>query len=121
MTARTKRARSGTPKKTSRKLADVDLDQLIEDATVDAHDESEQVTGLYTMMEEHIELPFQTRILGMEVTVDAIDLNEVEQVVAVCSRDGARQIIGILDLPLPMPRPHGAEWIDAYRRWARHR
>ena len=117
----TKRTRSGTPKKTVRRVAGVDPDQLIEEATVDAHDESEQVTGLYTMMEEHLELPFRTRVLGMEVTVDAIDLNEADQVVAVCSRDGDRQVIGILDLPLLAPPPRGAEWIEAYRRWARHR
>ena len=115
------RTRSKAPKNSLPKLADADLDELIEEATVDAHDESEQITGLYAMMEEHIELPFHTRILGMEVTVDAIDLNEAEQVVAVCSRDGVRQVIGILDLPLPAPRPGGAEWIEAYRRWARRR
>lgn len=27
------------------------------------------------------------------------------------------QAIPILDLPLPVPRPDGAEWIDAYRHW----
>jgi hypothetical protein len=30
----------------------------------------------------------------------------------------SRQRIGILDLPLPDPPPDGAEWIEAYRRWA---
>ncbi|MFK4035944.1 hypothetical protein ACI2LC_09120 [Nonomuraea wenchangensis] len=29
------------------------------------------------------------------------------------------QAIGILDLPLPDPPPAGAEWIRAFRRWAR--
>lgn len=38
----TKRSRTSTRKK----AADVDLDALIEEATVDAHDESEQVLGL---------------------------------------------------------------------------
>ncbi len=28
------------------------LDELIEEATVDAHDESEQVSGFYTMLED---------------------------------------------------------------------
>jgi hypothetical protein len=30
-----------------------------------------------------------------------------------------RQAIPILDLPLPTPPPDGAEWIEAYRHWAR--
>ncbi|MCA1672630.1 MAG: hypothetical protein LC799_10650 [Actinobacteria bacterium] len=33
--------------------------------------------------------------------------------------DQVRQVISILDLPLPTPPPEGAEWIDAYRYWLR--
>lgn len=40
-------------------------------------------------------------------------------VVALCRAGKHRQAIDILDLPLPTPPPEGAEWIDAYRRWAR--
>jgi hypothetical protein len=36
-----------------------------------------------------------------------------------CARGKHRQAIPILDLPLPDPPPDGAEWIAAYRRWAR--
>ena len=32
---------------------------------------------------------------------------------------GRRQAIDVLDLPLPEPLPKGAEWIAAYRHWAR--
>ena len=31
----------------------------------------------------------------------------------------ATQRIPILDLPLPTPPPEGAQWIEAYRRWAK--
>lgn len=117
----TKRKPRTKPSQGTSKLSNADLDQLIEEATVDAHDESEQVTGLYTMLEEHLEFPFQTRVLGVDVSVEGIDLTEAEQIVVVCLRDGARQKIGILDLPLPSPPPGGSEWIQAYRRWARHR
>ena len=34
-------------------------------------------------------------------------------------RSGKRQAIPVLGLPLPTPRPAGAEWIEAYRYWAR--
>jgi hypothetical protein len=34
-----------------------------------------------------------------------------------CSRDGHKQAIPILDMALPTPPPDGAEWIEAYRRW----
>jgi hypothetical protein len=46
-----------------------------------------------------------------------VDMTRDGQIVAICRRDKAQQRIGILDLPLPMPAPDGAEWIAAYRHW----
>jgi hypothetical protein len=97
------------------------LDALIEEATVDAYDESEQTAGFYTMLEDHLAMPFSTEVLGMEVTVERIDMTDDEEIVAVCARGRSRQRIRIVDLPLPNPSPKGSEWIDAYRRWARRR
>ncbi len=97
------------------------LDDLIREATLDAHDESEAATGFLTMLEDHVAVPFKTDVLGMEVTVETIDMTDDEQIVAVCERSGSRQCIPIADLPLPYPPPKGAEWIDAYRRWTRGR
>jgi hypothetical protein len=97
------------------------LDALIEDATVDAYDESEQRAGFYTMLEDHLAIPFTTRVLGMEATVERIDLTDDEEIVAVCARGRSRQRIRIVDLPLPDPPPKGSAWIEAYHRWARRR
>ena len=93
------------------------LDQLVEDAIVDCYGESEQAAGLYTMIENNLALPFGTTVLGVPVIVDRVDLTRREEIVAVCRRAGVRQTVPILDLPLPSPRPAGAEWIDAYRHW----
>ena len=62
------------------------------------------------MIEEYLAVPFETVVLG-------VDLNGSEQIVAICRRGRARQSLLIIDLPLPTPLPHGAEWIEAYRRW----
>ena len=86
-------------------------------ATVDCYNEEEQATGLFTTIEDNLTLPFETRVLGVSVTVTSVDLTDSNQIVAVCRRDGLRQTIPILDLPLPTPPPAGAEWIEAYRRW----
>ena len=91
----------------------------MEQATVDCYNESEQVTGLYTMIEEYLAVPFQTSVLGVEVTVERVDLTDAEEIVVVCRREGVRQRIPVLDLPLPDPPPDGWEWIEAYRHWAR--
>jgi hypothetical protein len=93
------------------------LASMIEEATVDAYDESEQAAGWHAMLEEHLALPFETTVLGVMVKVTQIDLRGDNSIVAVCIRDGERQAIPILDLPLPKPKPEGAEWIEAYRHW----
>ena len=98
--------------------SDAELDALVERAIVDAYDEYEQLASFHVVIEEHLAVPFRTTVLGVEVTVTKIDLLSGGVVAAICSRGKHRQAIGILDLPLPTPPPAGAEWIDAYRRWA---
>lgn len=90
---------------------------MIEEATVDAYDEAEQATGWFTMLEEHLGLPFETKVLGNAVAVTSIDIRNGGQIVAICIRGRERQAISLVDLPLPLPRPTGSEWIEAYRRW----
>lgn len=93
------------------------LEAMTAEATIDCYNESECVTGFYTMIDQHLDVPFQTSVLGAEVTVSGIDLTESEQLVAMCERGPWRQRIALLDLPLPTPAPAGAEWIAAYRHW----
>ncbi|MGI5239379.1 calcium-binding protein [Dactylosporangium sp. CA-139066] len=93
------------------------LEAMIEEATVDAYGDDEELTGLFTMLEEHLSVPFTTTVLDAEVTVCKIDLTD-DSIVAICSRGRERQRIDLLDLPLPTPLPDGAAWIDAYRYWA---
>jgi len=93
------------------------LDELVEDALTDAYGESEQVTGFYTMLENDLQLPFETQILRVTATMESIDITEDDQLVAVCRAGKTRQRISLSELPLPSPPPEGAEWIVAYRYW----
>ncbi|PPK63801.1 calcium-binding protein [Actinokineospora auranticolor] len=95
------------------------IDALIAEATVDCYNDSECVTGFYTMLENKLMVPFHTEVLGVDVAVTGVVLGEDDQVTAVCTRGRAKQRIPILDLPLPTPPPEGAECIDAYRYWLR--
>lgn len=79
------------------------------------------MSGFFTMLEEHLTVPFTTTLLGVEISVEKIDITDYEEIVAICRRGRDRQRIPILDLPLPRPKPVGAEWIDAFRRWSRWR
>lgn len=100
-------------------MTPAEFDALIEEATVDAYNDDEQITGLFTMLDEHLAVPFDTELLGNAVTVKKIDLTVEHEIVAICHRDGHKQAIPILDLPLPVPRPDGTEWIEAFRYWRR--
>jgi hypothetical protein len=94
------------------------LEQLIEEVTVDCYNESEECTGLFEMIHEHLDIPFVTTILGVAVTVTAVDITDDDRIVAICRRGRDALRVALLDLPLPDPRPRGAEWVDAYRHWA---
>jgi hypothetical protein len=91
---------------------------MVAEATVDAHDEEEQVSGFFNLIEEHLAVPFETTVLGVSVIVEGIGLTS-SWITATCARGRHRQAIALLDLPLPEPPPAGWEWIAAYRQWAR--
>lgn len=120
-------ARHGSRSRTTReaqvrpRISSARLDALIEEAIVDAYNESEQAVGFHATIEQHLSLPFGTVVLGVAVTVRKVDVNASGHIVAICYRGRKRQAIPILDLPLPDPLPFGWEWIEAYRRWARGR
>src|SRR5260370_16927905 len=96
-------------------LNEAELDAMIDEATVDAYNEDEQLAGLFTMLEENLAVPFTTTVMGVEVMVRGVDLSSDGRIVALCSGGGVRQAIGILDLQLPPPAPEGAHWTDPYR------
>jgi hypothetical protein len=100
-------------------LSKARLEALIEEAVVDAYGDEEQTGGFFTMIEEHLALPFSVSILGVEAVVEKVDMTRDGRIVALCKRDGFKQRIEILDLPLPKPIPAGAEWIAAYSHWRR--
>jgi hypothetical protein len=79
------------PKRRVSKSRESRLDPLVGEAVVDCYGESEQITGLYTMMDAHLSVPFKTMVLGVPVTVERVNLNEREEIVAVCRRDRIRQ------------------------------
>ncbi len=94
------------------------LEEMIEQATVDCYNDSEQICGLFTLLEDALAVPFETSVLGAPVTVTGVDLTVDDQIVAQVRSGRDRQRIPLLDLPLPDPPPAGWEWIAAYRHWA---
>jgi Calcium binding len=115
------RRKIGNGRKARARISGARLAEMIEEATVDAYDEGEQMIGWFTAMEENLAMPFETEILGVIATVKRLELRDDNAIVAICARGSARQAIGVLDLPMPSPQPAGWEWLEAYRHWLRGR
>lgn len=47
------------------------LDELIEQAIVDAYTDDEQLSGFHVMIGDNLAVPFQTTVLGLQVTASA--------------------------------------------------
>ena len=58
-------------KSTDIRLSKAKLDALVED---DAYGDDEQRVGFFTMMEDNLKLPFETVVLGVPVSVEAVEL-----------------------------------------------
>ena len=58
-------------------LSEEELDALVEDATVDAYNDEEQLSGFAVMIEDNLEMPFETTVLGVMVTVNGVAQNRV--------------------------------------------
>jgi hypothetical protein len=112
------RAAKRHARKRSTRLSPEKLNALVAEAIVDSHDRDEQLMGLFNIIEENLAVPFETSILGLPVVVASVEERD-DRIIAICTRDGERQAICLLDLAIPSPPPSGAEWIEAYRHWSR--
>jgi hypothetical protein len=72
---------------------------MIEQATVDAYKRVGADQGLVHDDRWNFAVPFETTVLGVPVTVERLDLNRREKIVAVCTRGRSRQ-----SLPIRYPR-----------------
>ena len=113
-----KKAKKALPKRGKSRISPDRLQEMIAEVTADAYDEDEATMGFFSLLEEEIAFPFETVVLGVPVTIER--LTETSRGIAVIAARGAtRQAIAIEALPLPSPPPPGAEWIEAYKAWAR--
>lgn len=93
-----------------------DLDALIEELTVDAYDDEEQLSGLLIGAEEASARGEQAVIAGVTVEVLRIDCGPDARtgLTAWVLSDGARHEVALADLTFPAGSELG---VVAYRRW----
>jgi hypothetical protein len=94
------------------------LRALIDRATGDGVDESDEHAGLLSMIREEVACPFRARIAGEEVECirfewpkNGYGLN------AVCKSKHSTHVVDIGAIEWVAPLPKGHEWIEAYFAW----
>jgi hypothetical protein len=95
------------------------LDELIQEITVDAHNEDEQIWAFQQVFEDTVALPADGFIIGEPVSVISIDYdgNERRGVTARCRREnGAEYVVALPDVVFPKTLPE-ARLVAAYRKW----
>ena len=98
--------------------SDTKLRALIDQATSDSVDESDEHAGLLSMIREEVVCPFRARVAGEEVECvrfewpkNGYGLN------AVCKSKGKTLVVDIAMVEGIEPLPKGHEWIEAYFAW----
>lgn len=95
-----------------------ELDELIEEATVDAYDEYEQRVGFLQMIQDNVPVPFQAILHGDAVTASEIDGDD-RVIKVTIKKNGKTYPVDILDLKINYASVKGSTWIAAYRKWER--
>lgn len=97
--------------------SNAELDALIEEITVDAYDQDEQLMGFENAFDENTSFPCHGTVIGEEVEVLSVSrANNRHELIAACQRNGSRYQIALLDINLD-PDPDTSRLIAAYRRW----
>ena len=100
-------------------LTAADLDELIDEITVDAHGEDEQLWAFRQTFEDDIAVPCDARVIGEAVQVMKFDYdgNNRRGLTATCRRaDGTKHVVAASDVVIPLSPP-GAPYLAAYRKW----
>jgi len=95
------------------------LDKLIEEITVDAYGDDEQLWAFRQAFEDDVALPADGFVIGEPVSVIAVDYdgNERRGLTGRCQReDGSVYVVAVSEVVLPRASA-GARYIAAYRRW----
>lgn len=98
--------------------SDDDLDDLIEQITVDAYGD-EGYWSFRQAIEDEVSFPLTALLVGIEVVVTAIDFDGDERrgLVATVERGESSATISVLDLDLTAADPAVGRIMAAYQRW----
>ena len=101
------------------RLSKAALDELIEEITMDADGEGEQLWAFRQAFEDNISLPGEGWVVGEPVQVTAFDFdgNEARGLTAkVRGADGRQHVVAAADVVIAFDSA-GSHYLAAYRKW----
>ena len=112
---------NGGGKSWTQRLDERKVQEALVEATVDAYNDSEQHSGLLSVIEEELAFPFPARVLGEVVSVVGMEWPESDEfgLDLVCERNGERHRIEARSVELLEPLPKGHLSLAAYLAWKR--
>jgi hypothetical protein len=112
-------SRSSSSSSSSVKYGHSQLRALIDEATTDSNDESDEHAGLLGMIREEVACPFRARVQGEEVECTRFEWpKKGYSLNAVCQTGkGKTRIVDIGQLEWSDSLPAGHKWIEAYLAW----
>ena len=103
------------------KLDRAEVQEAMDDAQIDCYGEYEQHTGLLTMIQNVLALPFNAQVLGDTVEIVAVEWPENDEfgLDLIVERNGQRHRIDARSVDLLPPFPKGHLYLAAYLDWRR--
>lgn len=95
------------------------LNELIDEITVDANGEDEQLWAFRQAFEDDVAVPCEATVVGTPVQVLKFDYdgNERRGLTATCRRaDGTKHVVAASDVAIPL-NTQGGRYVAAYRKW----
>jgi hypothetical protein len=101
------------------KISEEELDEMIEDATVDCYDEYEAFAGILVALQDNLSFPFKAKALGD--TVDVMDIDGRSSghgigVVAKVEKQGKIYNIRLDELEVE-PDSENSKWLQMLHHW----
>jgi len=98
-----------------------ELQELLEEATVDCYDEDEQFWGLFTVMDESLPFPFPATVVGEAVSVLDLDGKHSSMfggIHARVRRGDKEYTASLTSLNAEKASAEVAKWLAVYGYWA---
>jgi hypothetical protein len=103
----------------SGKKSEEELNDLVDEITVDAYNDDEQLWAFRQVMEDEVAMPADAFVVGEPVTVKEIDYDGNERrglTAKLCREDASVHVVSASDLVFP-EGSIGADYLAAYRTW----